>query len=192
MQFADEIKYLAPRLLIHTFEGARLHHSTELYLDRLGRCEPGSFSATEQLRCRALRWRTLRKGYKQWPAASDSLFQGDNAFSIPLMGLAPACAVDIPGNTGWNESDASTLNFVSRTIMCECQRDGQCALPLMRSNTKRTTWRVIEQARHQSALDTKLMRLVTGPSPVPCRQRGLNHQCYPPQSDQRGSLTHDA
>src|SRR5258706_349774 len=33
VQPADEIKYLAPRMLELLAQGARLHHSTELYLD---------------------------------------------------------------------------------------------------------------------------------------------------------------
>ncbi len=85
VQPAREIKYLAPRLLELLAEGARLHHSTELYLDRLGRCEPGSFSATEQAALQGFALAYFAQGLEQWPAASDSLFQGDNAFSILLM-----------------------------------------------------------------------------------------------------------
>lgn len=48
VQPADEILYLLPRMLELLAQGAQLHHSTELYLDRVGRCEPGAFSSRER------------------------------------------------------------------------------------------------------------------------------------------------
>ena len=113
VQPADEIKYLAPRMLELLAEGAHLHHSTELYLERLGRCKAGSFSAAEQSALQGFALAYFAQGLEQWPAASDSLFQGDNAFSILLMWAYARVPLE-PLLQHWLEceSDASTLNFV--------------------------------------------------------------------------------
>ena len=48
LQSAREVGYLLPRWLELLAEGARIHHSIELSLDRLGRCPRGSWSEDEQ------------------------------------------------------------------------------------------------------------------------------------------------
>lgn len=47
IQPVAEIKYLLPRMLDLIAQGEEVHHSTELYLDRLGNCEIGSFTVQE-------------------------------------------------------------------------------------------------------------------------------------------------
>lgn len=48
VQDAREIGYFLPRMLELLAEGADIHHSIELSLDRLGRCPPGSWTREEQ------------------------------------------------------------------------------------------------------------------------------------------------
>ena len=47
VQPVDELRYFLPRLLELLAEGAELHHSTELYLERLGNCDWSAFSPDE-------------------------------------------------------------------------------------------------------------------------------------------------
>lgn len=46
-QPADELRHLLPRLLELLAEGAQVHHSIELALERLGNCPPGSWTPEE-------------------------------------------------------------------------------------------------------------------------------------------------
>lgn len=46
-QPVDEVRYLLPRWLELIAAGETIHHSIELYLDRVGHCGPGSFTADE-------------------------------------------------------------------------------------------------------------------------------------------------
>lgn len=47
-QPAAEILYLLPRMLELIAEGAEVHHSTELFLDRVGRCPAGTFDEAQR------------------------------------------------------------------------------------------------------------------------------------------------
>ena len=48
VQPAWEILYFLPRLLELIAQGEDVHHSSELYLDRVGRCPPDTFSESER------------------------------------------------------------------------------------------------------------------------------------------------
>lgn len=48
VQPAAEIQYLLPRMLELIAEGVDVHHSTELFLDRVGRCPAGSLTEAER------------------------------------------------------------------------------------------------------------------------------------------------
>ena len=48
VQPAAELLYLLPRMLELLAEGAEIHHSIELSLDRLGRCPADTFDEAEQ------------------------------------------------------------------------------------------------------------------------------------------------
>lgn len=85
LQPADEVLYFLPRLLELLAQGAHLHHSTELYLDRLGRCDPQAFTAAERAAIAGLALAHFQAGLRQWPLGSSTLFMGENAFSILLM-----------------------------------------------------------------------------------------------------------
>lgn len=47
-QPAGELLYLLPRMLELVAAGEELHHSTELFLDRVGRCPAGTFDAAQR------------------------------------------------------------------------------------------------------------------------------------------------
>ncbi|MFW2176832.1 MULTISPECIES: hypothetical protein [unclassified Moraxella] len=48
VQNANEIKYFLPRMIELFVQGEYLHHSTELYFERVGNCPADSFSPKEQ------------------------------------------------------------------------------------------------------------------------------------------------
>ncbi len=113
VQPADEIKYLAPRMLELLAQGARLHHSTELYLDRLGRCEPGSFSSQESAALQAFARAFFALGLEQWAEPDTSVFQGEEAFSFLLMWDYAGVPLQ-PLLDHWLtcDSESATLHFV--------------------------------------------------------------------------------
>lgn len=183
VQPAREIKYLAPRLLELLTEGARLHHSTELYLDRLGRCDPGSFSATEQAALQGFALAYFAQGLEQWPAASDSLFQGDNAFSILLMWAYARVPLE-PLLQHWLdcESDASILNFVDACYWDYAWYANQMgnAFATDQVEYKRTMEGWLNKPATKARWAEKLMRLVDlGPISSWLPEGAKDHQRYP-------------
>ena len=85
VQPVGEVKYLLPRLMELLAKGEHLHHSIELYLDRLGRCDPSALETGEREAIQRFALVHFRAGLDQWPIDSSSLFMGENAFSILLM-----------------------------------------------------------------------------------------------------------
>lgn len=113
VQPVDEVKYLLPRLLELLAQGAHLHHSTELYLDRLGRCDPSAFTSGEREAIQRFALGHFRAGLEQWPIDSSSLFMGENAFSILLMWEIGG--VDVSALLAhWLscDSEAATLHYI--------------------------------------------------------------------------------
>jgi hypothetical protein len=113
VQPEDEILYFLPRMLELLTQGAQLHHSTELYLDRVGRCEAGAFSSRERQTLQDFALAHFSLGLEQWPPAQQSIFQGESAFDFLLMW--DVAGVDIkPLLAHWlaSESVASTLHYV--------------------------------------------------------------------------------
>ncbi len=183
VQPAREIKYLAPRLLELLTEGARLHHSTELYLDRLGRCDPGSFSATEQAALQGFALAYFAQGLEQWPSASDSLFQDDNAFSILLMWAYARVPLE-PLLQHWLdcESDASILNFVDACYWDYAWYANQMgnAFATDQVEYKRTMEGWLNKPATKARWAEKLMRLVdVGPISSWLPEGAKDHQRYP-------------
>ncbi len=113
IQPAHEIKYLAPRMLQLLAQGARLHHCTELYLERLGRCEPGSFSAHESAALQAFARAFFALGLEQWAEPDKGVFQGETAFSVLLMWDYAGVPLQ-PLLEHWLacDSESATLHFV--------------------------------------------------------------------------------
>jgi hypothetical protein len=113
VQPEGEILYFLPRMLELLAQGARLHHSTELYLDRVGRCEAGAFSSREREALQDFALAHFSLGLEQWPPSQQSAFQGEDAFTILLMW--DFAGLDIQALlTYWLacESEASTMHYV--------------------------------------------------------------------------------
>jgi hypothetical protein len=85
VQPAREIKYFLPRMLQLLAQGAELHHSTELYLQRMGNCDPSEYSATERLAIDRFALAYFAEGLSQYPTGSAHRFAGSSAFDILLM-----------------------------------------------------------------------------------------------------------
>ena len=113
VQPTPELRYLIPRLLELVARGEEVHHSTELYLDRLGRREVDAFSASEwqsiERVCQGIF--THRLSLAPWErnetGCPDPLFDLLLMFSIGGVDILPMLKV-------W-ASDASpqaTLNYV--------------------------------------------------------------------------------
>jgi hypothetical protein len=85
VQPEDEIKYFIPRIFELLCEGVDLHHSTELYLDRVGRVPEGTFSEIERHALDDFAFAFFDEGFKEMPYVENSLFQRDDAFTILLM-----------------------------------------------------------------------------------------------------------
>ena len=83
-QPADELLYFLPRMLELLAQGKELHHSTELYLDRLGKCPAGALSAGERAALDAFALAFFREGLGH-TGREPSPFNGSNAFDILLM-----------------------------------------------------------------------------------------------------------
>ncbi|MEO8388392.1 hypothetical protein [Polaromonas sp.] len=110
----DELKYLLPRMLELLANGAEVHHSTELYLDRLGNCEAGAFSAEEYAAIDAFALAYFADCLSRHPWQSGEGYGGDAAFEFLLMFAIGG--IDLkPLLDYWlkDESTAATLYYVS-------------------------------------------------------------------------------
>jgi hypothetical protein len=108
----EEIKYLLPRMLELLAQGAELHHSTELYLQRMGKCEATEYSIAERTAIDAFALAFFADGLAQYPSLSTNLFMGSNAFDILLMFDLGGVKIQ-PLLKYWldTESVASTLHY---------------------------------------------------------------------------------
>lgn len=109
-QPVDEILYLLPRMLELIAEGADVHHSVELFLDRVGNCPEGTFDKVQRQVLDRFALRLFAReldGEDTW---------GKEPFSLLLMfdngglDIAPLLA-------SWlaNTSPASTVRYVRDT-----------------------------------------------------------------------------
>jgi hypothetical protein len=85
VQPANEIKYLIPRVFELLSKGDNLHHSTELYLDRVGRVPEGTFCEAERKALDDFAFVFFSEGLKQEFCGEKGLFQREDAFTILLM-----------------------------------------------------------------------------------------------------------
>ena len=83
-QPAEELLYFLPRMLELLAQGEELHHSTELYLDRLGKCPADALSPKERAAVDAFALAFFREGLGH-TGREPSPFDGANAFDILLM-----------------------------------------------------------------------------------------------------------
>ena len=110
----EEIKYLLPRMLELLADGAEVHHSRELYLDRLGNCEVGAFSDEEHEAIAAFALAYFSDSVSQHLWQTKEGYSHETAFELLLMfdigGLDLQPLLDY-----WlkDEATASTLHYVS-------------------------------------------------------------------------------
>jgi hypothetical protein len=114
VQPADELKYLLPRVLELLADGADMGFSPERYLERLGNCEAGAFSAKEYeaIEAFALACFAARLSQHQWESGEGH--SGDVAFEFLLM--FDIGGIDLrPLLEHWlkDESVAATLHYVN-------------------------------------------------------------------------------
>lgn len=111
VQPAEEIRYLLPRMLELMAEGAEIHHSIELSLDRLGRCPAGSLDEAE----RSVLDRFALAYFERSISAIERMWL-DEPFSLLLMfdigGLAIAPQLDLWASSSKPEA---TMHFVDAT-----------------------------------------------------------------------------
>ena len=163
VQPGDEIRYLLPRMLELLSQGAELHHSTELYLDRVGRCEPGSFSAQERVAIDAFALVFFAEGLRQhhWQARAPSPFMGSNAFDILLMFDLGGIALE-PLLTHWLQAQgtSATLHYVNASYWDfwkaqEIDNAFAADRPAFRETMK--SW--LLDARHRECFAAKMLAL---------------------------------
>lgn len=80
----EELLYFLPRMLELLAQGEELHHSPELYLDRLGNCPAEALSREERAAVDAFALAFFREGLGR-TGREPSPFDGANAFDILLM-----------------------------------------------------------------------------------------------------------
>lgn len=113
-QPVDEIKYLLPRMLELLAAGAEIHHSTELFLDRLGNCPADAFSPAEYAAINAFALAYFAHGLNQHPWQSAGRHPVDETFVALLM--FDIGGVDLqPLLDYWlkDDSTAATLHYAS-------------------------------------------------------------------------------
>jgi hypothetical protein len=112
VQPADEIKYFIPRLFELLSQNEELHHSVELYLDRVGRCPAGSFTDAERVALDNFALAFFADGLKETPGCASTRFMRENAFTILLMFDIGGIDID-PLLDNWIADDgiASTLQY---------------------------------------------------------------------------------
>ena len=123
------------------------------------------------------------QGLEQWPAGNNSLFQGDNAFSILLMWAYARVSLE-PLLQHWldSDSDASTLNFVDACYWDYVWNANQMgnAFAADQAEYKRTMEEWLNRPATKARWTEKLMRLVdAGPTSTWLPAGALDHQRYP-------------
>ncbi len=112
-QPADELLYFLPRMLELLAQGKELHHSTELYLDRLGKCPAGALSPGERAALDAFALAFFREGLGS-TGREASPFDGANAFDILLMFHKGGVSI-APLLAHWleDERDSAVLHYAN-------------------------------------------------------------------------------
>jgi hypothetical protein len=125
IQPASEIKYFIPRMLDLLSKGADLHHSMEIYLDRLGRVPEGTFSDTEKKALDDFALVFFAVGLEQMPFLEGGFFQRQDAFTVLLMFETGGFDIS-PLLEHWSQQNANeeTLNYAYSTLWNFWDDDG--------------------------------------------------------------------
>lgn len=183
VQPTAEIKYFLPRMLELLAQGACLHHSIELYLDRVGRCEEGAFLAKEQAALAEFACAFFAEGLEQMPNAPQPLFQGESAFTIVLMWAYAGVELE-PLLAHWLacDSEASTLHFVNACYWDHVYYGHRLnnAFSSQRPQYERSMTHWLQHPAHQALWAEKTMRLAELGPAQSWWPAGLNdHHLYP-------------
>jgi hypothetical protein len=106
-QPVTELLYFLPRMLELIAEGAEVHHSTELYLDRVGNCPADAFDPAQRRVLDRFALRLFEREVQAAPPAIDDPFSLLLMFDIGGWDVAP-----LLGAWTASESPVSTLQFV--------------------------------------------------------------------------------
>ncbi|RRD67073.1 hypothetical protein EII19_07475 [Comamonadaceae bacterium OH2310_COT-174] len=85
VQSIAEVGYFLPRLLELIAQGKEVHHSTELYLDRLGRCPADSLSPEQWQAVQAVAQAMWAQSLNRYPWENESTQIGYTLFDTLLM-----------------------------------------------------------------------------------------------------------
>ncbi|MDZ7866104.1 hypothetical protein [Acidovorax sp.] len=112
-QPAEELAYFLPRMLELLAQGEELHHSTELYLDRLGNCSAHALSPRERAAVDAFALAFFREGLGHL-GREPGPFNGANAFDILLMFHKGGVSID-PLLAHWlqDERGSAVLHYAN-------------------------------------------------------------------------------
>lgn len=110
VQPAAEIRYLLPRMLELIAEDVDVHHSTELFLDRVGRCPAGSLTEAERTVLDQFAWSYFARALCEDQRGRDGPISVMLMFHIGGLDVAPLMAF-------WTSCDdlRATLQFVRET-----------------------------------------------------------------------------
>ncbi len=116
VQGPREVGYFVPRMLELLADGADIHHSIEISLDRLGRCPPGSWSEKEQAALSRFALAYFDVNLRGEPLGVDGRCLLDDPLSVLVMFDIGGLAID-PLLDLWLkcEHPFSTVQFVQAT-----------------------------------------------------------------------------
>lgn len=163
VQPVREVKYLLPRLLELLAHGERLHHSTELYLDRLGRCDPSALTSRERDAIQRFALVHFKAGLGQRPLDCKALFMGEDALSILLMWDIGGVDVS-PLLAHWltDDREHATLHYIDASHWNFWQSGGAFANPFAsersRLNGLLNEW--MTKASHRRVFAERILALV--------------------------------
>ena len=163
VQPTEELRYLIPRLLELVARGEEVHHSVELYLDRLGRREPGAFSSAEWASIQTLCEKLFAQRLTFYPWARPDQALMSSQFDLLLM--FDIGGVDIaPMLAHWLATDTpeSTLNYVASSFW-NCWYYGSAdvsnAFAGDRPDYRARVWAWLDDAGHRAVWAQRILQL---------------------------------
>lgn len=181
VQPADEIKYYLPRMLELLALGAPLHHSVELYLDRLGRCGTDAYSPAEKTALLDYARAFFSHGLAQWEPNSEGLFHGEHAFTVLLMWEYAGVQLQ-PLLDDWlaNPNEAATLSFVESCYWDYCKNGGKITNAFAEAPFKAFMHAWLNDPQTKALWSEKLVKLIDQESPLTdwrpaCNRCGTTH-----------------
>lgn len=163
VQPTQELRYLIPRLLELVARGEEVHHSVELYLDRLGRRESDAFSATEWASIQTLCEKLFAQRLTFYPWARPDQALLSSQFDLLLM--FDIGGVDIAQMLArWLATDTpeSTLNYVASSFWnCWYHGGGEVrnAFADDRPEYRARLWAWLDDADHRAVWAQRILQL---------------------------------